>query len=501
MDNREALIRLAGISKHYGGVKAVDCVSISITRGEIHALVGENGAGKSTLGKVIAGSVPPNEGTIEFDGEIVQFSSPRQALSRGIAMLDQELAMVPDRSVLDNVFLGSELSSAGFLRKRDQRNKYEELVERSGFDLDPDVAVGRLRTADQQKVEILRALARDARLIVMDEPTAPLTPHEAGQLYGVVRDLRQAGTTIVFVSHFLQEVLDLADSVTVMRDGRLVQTSPAREETPTSLVAAMLGRSMSLGFPERRPPKAAEPVFELKELSSPGRFEGVSLSLCPGEILAMAGLVGSGKSEIARAVFGMDPDVEGEVLVGSRSVKIRSPVGAIKHGIGLIPESRKDDGLVMMRSVTENMSLPHLRKVSRSGFVRPLLERTKVGGVIEQVDVRSTGADAAVSTLSGGNQQKVLIGKWLIDPPRVLIADEPTRGVDVGAKRAIYELLTSLAASGMAILLISSEIEEVLGLSHRVAVLRRGRISAMFSAGEASEERVLAAAFGTEGES
>ncbi len=493
-----AHVELRDVSKHYGGVQAVRDVSLRIARGSIHAIVGENGAGKSTVSKMIAGVIAPSAGELLVDGEPVQFHSPRQALASGIAMIDQELAMVPARSVMDNIFLGAESRRGALLNLRAQRKRFRELIERTGFDLDGDAPVGSLRVAEQQKVEILRAIAREADLIIMDEPTAPLTQVESDQLYEIIRGLRDGGTTILYISHFLDEVLQISDTVTVMRDGQHVSTRPSAEETEASLVRAMLGRSLELTFPERRPcDPAADPVLEVRGLSAAGRFQDVSFDLRPGEIVGMAGLIGSGRTEVVRAVFGADPVDHGEILLDGRRVRFHSPRKAIANGLVMLPESRKDDGLVMVRSVAENTVMAHLGDVSSSGLLRGDRQRQAVDRLLADLDVRTSSPDAPVSSLSGGNQQKVLFAKCLMGSPRVLLIDEPTRGVDVGAKRAIYDLIVSLAAEGMALLVVSSELEEVLGLAHRVLVMRRGRLVAEMPADAADEETVLAAAFGT----
>jgi ABC-type sugar transport system ATPase subunit len=492
-------IELQGVDKNYGGVRAARDVSFSIRRGSIHALVGENGAGKSTVSKMIAGVVEPTGGRVLLDGAPVAFDSPRQALSAGIAIIDQELAMVPSRSVADNVFLGAESRTGGRIDARLHRKRFGKLLQQTGFDLDPNARVGTLRVADQQKVEIMRALAREAQLIIMDEPTAPLTQVESDQLYEIIAGLRDQGTTILYISHFLDEVLQISDTVTVMRDGQHVQTTPSADETQATLVRAMLGREVDLTFPEKRPvPADADPVLEVRDLSSAGRFANVSLSIRPGEIVGMAGLIGSGRTEVVRAIFGADARHAGEVLVDGRPVRPGSPRAAIARGINMLPESRKDDGLVMCRSISENTVLTDLPAVSRGGILRPAKERTAVDRLMGELDVRSSGSAALVSSLSGGNQQKVLFARCLMTNPRVLLVDEPTRGVDVGAKRAIYGLIAGLAERGMAVLVVSSELPEVLGLAHRVLVMRRGRLVADIPADDADEESVLSAAFGTQ---
>jgi len=491
-------IELRGVSKNYGGVQAVRDVSLEIARGSVHAIVGENGAGKSTVSKIIAGVIPPSLGELRVAGQPADFASPRQALAAGIAMIDQELAMVPARSVIDNIFLGAESRRLGRLDTRAQRRRFEELIEQTGFNLDGDQHVRSLSVADQQKVEILRAIARDAELIIMDEPTAPLTQVEADQLYEIISDLRKGGTTILYISHFLDEVLQISDTVTVMRDGLHVSTKPAAEETEASLVRGMLGRSLELAFPQRRAcDPASAPVLEVRGLTAAGRFADVSFDLRPGEIVGMAGLIGSGRTEVLRAVFGADPVDSGEILLGGTQLRARSPRALIDRGLVMLPENRKDDGLVMCRSVAENTVMAHLDDVSTNGLVRRDRQRKAVGKLMKDLDVRTSSPDAPMSSLSGGNQQKVLFAKCLMGNPRVLLVDEPTRGVDVGAKRAIYDLITSLAEEGMAVLVVSSELEEVLGLAHRVLVMRRGRLVANLDAADADEETVLSHAFGT----
>jgi rhamnose transport system ATP-binding protein len=489
-------VEVRGISKRYGGARALDDVSVSIAAGEIHALVGENGAGKSTLGKIIAGAVTADGGEILFDGRPAVLRSPRDAIRHGVALIHQELALAPAMSVLDNVFLGVEPTHGGVLDRRDQRDRFRELAERIGFLHGPSVRVETLRVADQQKIEVLRALVRNARLIVMDEPTAALTRTEADRLLEMVRDLRRDGVTVIYVSHLLADVLALCDTVTVLKDGRHVETAPAAERTVEGLVTAMLGRSLDLIFPERVPPPADAPVvLSVRGLSRPPAFEDVSFEIRAGEIVGLAGLVGSGRTEITRAIFGADPAI-GTVELAGRVLPRRSPARGIRGGLALLPESRKEQGLVMMRPVTENVTIAHLGEVTEAGVVQIRRERRLVTNVLRAVDARAASHSMPVSALSGGNQQKTAIAKWLVRTPTVLLADEPTRGIDVGAKMAIYELIKDLAAKGLGVLLISSELEEVIGLAHRVLVIRAGRLVAELTGGEANEETVMRAAFG-----
>jgi len=494
-------VELKEISKSFGGTHALEGVSLTIGRGSIHALVGENGAGKSTLGKIIAGVHAPDSGQLLLSGEPVHFNSPRAAISHGVNLIAQELAILPSLTVAQNVFLGVEPSQAGFQHRRELRRRFRELADSVGFELDGDARAGALRTADQQKVEILRALCRNAELIVMDEPTAALSRPDVEALHTVIRRLASGGTTVVLVSHFLNEVLELADQVTILRDGRLVHTVPAAGQTEETLMSAMLGRSLDATFPAKRlAPADARTVLEVRDLVAAG-VNGVSFDLRAGEIVGLAGLVGAGRTEVARAIYRANRVRGGTVGVargdGDGTVNVTgSPRSALRVGVAMIPESRKEQGLLLGRSVRENVSLSTLRAVSRGGVVLPGPERRIVRGVLSRVDVRGGGIGVPATALSGGNQQKLLFGRSLLRDPRVLIADEPTRGVDVGAKRAIYELLTSLTDSGMGVVLISSDVEEILGLAHRVLVMRGGRVTAELTGDDITEARILGAAFG-----
>ena len=498
-------VELQDVSKSFGGTHALEGVSLAIGHGSIHALVGENGAGKSTLGKIIAGVHSPDHGQLLLAGEPVRFRSPRDAISRGVILIAQELATVPSLTVAENVFLGVEPRHAGFQKRRELRRRYIELAASVGFELDAEANVGSLRTADQQKVEILRALCRNAQLIVMDEPTAALSQPDAKALHVVIRQLARSGTTVVLVSHFLGEVLELADEVSILRDGRLVQTVPAAGQTEDSLLSAMLGRSLDATFPPKRPVPADAPVaLSVRGLTAPG-VNDVSFDLRAGEVLGLAGLVGAGRTELARAVYRANRPGAGTVRVAGVAGRARAasmvsvtgtPRTAMRAGLAMIPESRKEQGLLLGRSVSENVTLSSLAQLSRAGMVRPRPERRAVRDMLTRVDVRGGGQAMVASALSGGNQQKLLFARSLLRDPRVLIADEPTRGVDVGAKRAIYELLASLTESGLGVLLISSDVEEILGLAHRVLVMRAGRIVAELTGDEATESAVIGAAFG-----
>jgi ABC-type sugar transport system ATPase subunit len=473
-------------------------VSISVAGGSVHALVGENGAGKSTLGQIISGAVTLGVGEMRLRGERVQFSHPRDALTAGVALVHQEIALAPSMTVSENIFLGAEPSSRLVLRRGELRRRLAELMEETGLMLDPDQQVGDLRVGEQQIVEILRALVRDVDLIVMDEPTAPLSPTEVDHLKQVIGGLRESGKTIVYISHKLEEVLDLADTVSVLKDGKLVETRPATGTSTDHLITAMLGRALSSAFPEKRlPPADAPVVLEARGLCRDDLLDDVSFSLKAGEVVGFAGLVGSGRTEVARAVFGADPLTSGTLTLRGQEVSFHSCRDAVDAGVAMLPEDRKHQGLVMNGSIRENLTLPSLSALCRRGVLSRRLERQAANDLVEMVDVRGAGVELPISSLSGGNQQKVALGKWLHRPPQVFILDEPTRGVDVGAKRSIYDLIVELAAGGMAVMVISSELLEVRELAHRIMVMHRGRIVAEL-AGDAGEEQILSAAFGRE---
>jgi simple sugar transport system ATP-binding protein/ribose transport system ATP-binding protein len=488
-------LELEDVSKHFGGVRALQGVTVAVQRGSVHALVGENGAGKSTLGRIVAGILVPDGGALLLDGAPVSFRSPREALDRGIAAMAQDPSIVPQLTVAENVFLGTEPRRGGFIRRRGLRRAYERLAASAGFELRGETPAGRLRTAEQQKIEILRALSRDATTIVMDEPTAALSAPETVQLHEIVRSLAAAGKTIILISHFLREVLELATVVTILRDGHVIRTAPTSDETEESLVLGMLGRPLTSAFPPKvHPPLDAPVLLSVKNLRAPGVADA-SFEVRAGEIVGLAGLVGAGRTEVARAIFGAPPPTGGEVTVGRGIALGANPRKSLGAGVVMIPESRKDQGLIFGRSVIENVTLARLGDVSRAGVVRRRVERRVATEMLNRCAVRGASYAAPVRALSGGNQQKVLFARMMLCNPRVVLADEPTRGVDVGAKRAIYDFLIELAEQGLGVVLISSELEEILGLAHRVLVMRRGRIVAELEGEAMTESAILAAAF------
>ena len=491
----EAALTASGIGVSFSGVAVLSDVSLDILPGEIHGLIGENGAGKSTLGKVLGGYYPASTGTLDVFGERAGTWDPLLALARGVAIMHQELQLVPELTVAENVFLGLEEHRWGVLRRTEAR-RLEELMAASGFRLDPNAIVARLPIADQQKIEILRALAREARIIVMDEPTSSLSRDEVSQLHVAMRKLRDEGRSIIYVSHFLNDILEVADRITVLRDGEHVKTAAAAGETRSTLVAAMLGGGKSeTPFPPRMRPADPEPVLQVSDLASRRGANGASLTVGRGEIVGLTGLVGSGRSEIARAIIGADPATGGDVRVRGEPYRKRSIRRSAALGMVMSPEDRRKQGLVMTMRTSSNMTLPHLARFAPAGVMKRRLERSRAMRLIEHFQVRPPDADGDVATYSGGNQQKILISKWLMENPDIVILDEPSRGVDVGARERIHFAIAELAAGGAGVLLISSEIEEVLGLAHRAYLADGGRIVEEVIPEESSEADLLALLF------
>ncbi|NEE03354.1 sugar ABC transporter ATP-binding protein [Phytoactinopolyspora halotolerans] len=470
------LVEVRGVSKRFGGTQALDDVSVSLAPGEVHAFVGENGAGKSTLGKVVAGLYSADSGRLLVGGREVQRWDPLRAQQAGVAMIAQELSLVPELTVAENVFLGVEEHRLGILRGT-LAARFARLEDEVGFGLPPRARVRELRLADQQKVEIMRSLARDARVIVMDEPTSSLTTHETQRLHRLIQHLKAQDRTIVYVSHFLDAVFEVSDTISIMRDGRLVRSAPAMQETKRSVVEGMLGRRLDATFPPRPATVSAEvaPILQVSDLASERGARGASLAVRPGEIVGLLGLVGSGRTEIARAIFGADRVTGGDVCFDGERITGKRPRDAISRGMVFVPEDRHHQGLVLDRSVKENVSLAFLDRFSRHGIIATRDERHAVTDMVQSLQMRPPAIDLPVAGFSGGNQQKALLSKWLIGQPRLVILDEPTRGVDIGAKFTIYEAITALARRGVAVLLISSEHEEVLNLSHRAYLVIDGR--------------------------
>jgi ABC-type sugar transport system ATPase subunit len=484
-------VTFESITKRFPGALALEDVSFEVTAGSCHALCGENGAGKSTLGKILAGIYRPDEGRLAVFGQPVSFRGPEDALAAGIGMVHQELAFCENLSVAENLCLGTLPSKSGFLSREAMRKRAEEMLAVIGASMDVDRRVGNLTTGQQQMLQIAIAVARSARVIVFDEPTSSLSQHEAEKLYDLIARLRAHGVTSIYVSHRMEEIFLLCDTVTVMRDGRHVATKPVRDLNPAELVHMMIGRRLEEYFPGHVTGAPGDELLRVEGLSSPGRFHDVSFSVRAGEVVGFAGLVGAGRSEVAHALFGLDSQATGRVWIQGRALQIRSPADAMRAGIGLVPEDRKRQGLVLSMSALGNTTLAILQTLARLSFIRHRSERALAASYFERLQVRASGLDAATAGLSGGNQQKLVLAKWLAARSRVLILDEPTRGVDVGAKAEIHALIDQLAANGSAVVLISSELPEVLNLSTRIMVLREGHIAGELSRAEANQYAVM----------
>jgi rhamnose transport system ATP-binding protein len=487
---------LRGISKRFGATQALDDVSLTLLPGEIHALVGENGAGKSTLVKILAGIHQPDSGTILLDGESIQIAGPGQARSFGIAVVHQEPRLFPDLTVAENVFLGHAPSGRfGTIDWGSTRRSAQALFQQLDVKFDVEAPVRGLSMADQQLIEIAKSLSVDARVLILDEPTASLSAHEVDRLFTIVRRLRDRGVSILFVSHRLDEVFALCDRATVFRDGRHVITTETSALTTADLVRHMVGRAVSL-FPKVETP-TGDVLLEVEHLSRAGAFRDISFSVRSGEIVGFAGLVGAGRTEVARVLFGIDARDAGEIRLGGTPVTYHSPSEAMTGGIAYLPEDRHQEGLVLDFSIAQNVTLPILPRLFPRLLVRSSTERRVANEYTKQFNVRMTGVDQLVGSLSGGNQQKVVLAKWLASKPRVLILDEPTRGIDIGAKVEVHRIIGELAASGLGIILISSDLPEVLAMSDRILVLHEGRLTAEIGRNQATEERVMFAATGS----
>lgn len=486
------VVRLSGIEKSFGPIRVLRSIDLEFRAGEVRGIVGENGAGKSTVGKIIGGYYSFDQGRLEVFGEAASNWTPRRALQHGIAMIHQELQLVPALTVAENVFLGIEDNAAGVL-KGTEAARFRELDKRCNFGLDPSATVRDLRIADRQKVEIMRAIARDARVIIMDEPTSSLTADEAERLHEVIAWLAADGRTVIYVTHFLDHALANCHRITVMRDGQVVRTADARDETKASLVEAMLGESADVAFPAipAAPDASVAPLLEVKGIATDTGLSDLSLAVRPGEIVGLIGLVGSGRSETLRAIFGADPIMSGEIRIAGERYDAPSPTASVEKGLVLIPEDRRKQGLVLTQVVRPNVSLPHLARIARWGVVRQREEKQRTKTLIEHLSVTPSAVDGRVALYSGGNQQKVLLSKWMFDKPRIVLLDEPSRGVDIGARRRIHDFVVELAAGGAAVLLVSSEIEEVLGLAQRAYLMRAGRIIGEIDARTAKLDDVM----------
>jgi ribose transport system ATP-binding protein len=488
------LVRMSGVAKAFSGVTVLDDVDFDLRAGETHALLGGNGAGKSTLMKILEGVYTLDRGTIELDGEPVELGSPQAARRHGVAMIFQELSLVPTLTVAQNIYLTRESRTrAGLLDDRALERRAGELLAELGVDVDPRTEVRRLGAASMQLVEIAKALSQDARVLIMDEPTASLARSEVEALFRIIGRLKERGMAIVYITHRLEEVMAVADRVTVLRDGRLVGTRPTSELDVEALIELIVGSAVEQGLErgERSVDRSATPLLSLRGVSTPTGLEGIDLDLHAGEIVGIAGLMGSGRSELARAVFGVDALSAGEIRLRGERVRIRRPADAIEHGIVLVPEDRRTQGLVLGHSVERNLTLALLRRLSRGGLLDDDAGAAVAERYVARLGIRTRSLDTPVRRLSGGNQQKVVLAKWLATEPDVLILDEPTVGVDVNTRSEIADLVRGLAEQGKAVLVISSELAEVLALADRILVLREGRVHRCVGRAEVADEPEL----------
>ncbi|MBK8025902.1 MAG: sugar ABC transporter ATP-binding protein [Chloroflexi bacterium] len=493
----EPLLTLKDVSKSFPGVRALQGVHFDMMPGEVHALLGENGAGKSTLIKIISGVHEPDTGEIRLDGKPVHLTNPREAQAVGIATIYQELSLYPELTVAENIFMGHaprrQLGPMKVINWAEMSSRAKEILASLNIhDLDVRRKVGSLSVGNRQRVEIAKALSINARILIMDEPTAALTEADVIRLFEIVRLLRQRGVAIIYISHRLGEVFELADRVTVLRDGQYIGTNAVKDVTPDHLISMMVGRTIDNLFPKLDTTVGA-PVLEVRSLWNKPLCRDVSFQVCAGEIVGLAGLVGSGRSEVAQTIFGITPAQSGEIILNGRPIRVRNPGDAMKHGIAYVPEDRGTQGLIREMRIRENVSLAVLKTLTETGFINRRAERELAAHAIEQLGIRAYSPEQLVSKLSGGNQQKVVVSKWLASKPKVLIMDEPTRGVDVGAKAEIHRLISELASQGLAILMISSELPEVLGMSDRVLVMREGRIVAEFARKDATQQNIVSA--------
>ncbi len=494
----EPLLALRGITKRFGAIQALAGIDFELFAGEVHALVGENGAGKSTLIRVIAGAHEPDEGTLVVRGQRIERLTPHRARALGIAVLHQQSALFGELSVAENLFLGRD---GACLRWKRRNERAREVLASIGAEIDPLERCGALGPAQRKEVEIARALLAEAPILVLDEPTAVLPAEEAERLLATVARLRERGIGVLYISHRLEEVERIAERITVLRDGRTVWSGPARAVTRAELVRHMVGREFEATRRVRARPAAQPAALVIRQLGCARLgLADIDLELRPGEILGLGGLVGAGRSELAACLFGLEKIDAGSIELAGRPFRPRSPREAIQRGLVLVPEDRAHDGLVLAATVRENAALPWLARLAPGGWIRRDRERALAQGVVSTMGVRA-GLEARAGSLSGGNQQKLALGKWLVEPPRVLILDEPTQGVDVGGRAEIHAQIDALAARGVAILLVSSDIAELLALSDRVAVLRRGRVAGMLAGEQLGAENVLALALGVEGAS
>ena len=489
-------IKMSGINKAFGGNPVLRDAGFELSDGEIHALMGENGAGKSTLMKILTGVYTKDAGEVFVDGQEVCYKNPQEAEKAGIVFIHQELNVLFDMTVEENMFLGKEISNKfGVCDKQAMRAEVKKILDTLGVNISPAASMDTLSIGQQQMIEIAKALMVDAKVIIMDEPTAALTQKETEVLFGVVRSLKEKGVSIVYISHRMEEIFELCDRITILRDGQYIGTREISKTDMTEVVKMMIGREIGERYPERDV-KVGDVAFEVKNLNCPGVFSDISFQVRAGEVLGVAGLMGAGRTEIMQSIFGNMPNVTGQIFVEGKEVHNKNPEQAMKNGIGFITEDRKTEGLMLEESIMKNIAITNLGRISRHGVLNRKSEMDMVKSGIEELHIKCTGPEHYCNKLSGGNQQKVVFAKWIFTDPKVLILDEPTRGVDIGAKKEIYSIINDLAAQGVAIIMVSSELPEVLGMSDRIMVITEGKIGGFIDRQDANQENVMILATG-----
>ncbi len=491
-------IEMRGIDKSFGGNAVLKNAGFLLDDGEVHALMGENGAGKSTLMKILTGVYTKDAGQVIVDGKEVCYNNPQEAEKAGIVFIHQELNVLFDLTVEENMFLGKEIKKVfGICDRKAMRKRVQEILDMLGVDIDPTQRMDELSIGQQQMIEIAKALMVDAKVLIMDEPTAALTQSETEVLFKVVNSLRQKGVSIVYISHRMEEIFELCDRITILRDGTYIDTKRIADIDMNDIVKMMIGREIGERYPVRNS-KIGDVAFEVKNLNCPGAFENVSFEVRAGEVLGVSGLMGAGRTEIMQAIFGNMPNVTGQLFLDGKEIKNKNPQQAIQNGIGFITEDRKVEGLMLEESIMKNISLANLGRISNGGVINKKKEQELVNKGIEELRIRCFGPQHECNNLSGGNQQKVIFAKWIYTNPKVLILDEPTRGVDIGAKKEIYNIINELAAKGVAIIMVSSELPEVLGMSDKVMVVREGEVRGILNKEEANQESIMTLATGGE---
>jgi rhamnose transport system ATP-binding protein len=496
MGEQVPLVKAVGLYKAFEGVDVLKNASLDLLPGEIHALVGENGAGKSTLARIIGGVHTPRAGTVQVNGRTVHFHRPCDAIAQGIALIHQEPLTFPDLSVAENIFIGRQPRRHGRIDWNAVHREAAEILESLGVKIDPRAKVRGLSIADQQMVEMASALSQHAKILLMDETTAALTPSEVERLFGILRQLRDRGAALAFIGHRLEEIFEICDRITVLRDGEIVGQRLTKETSIDEILRLMVGRPLAALFAKDVKHAIGSIALETRRLTCAGQFSDITLQVRAGEVVGLAGLVGAGRTEVARAIFGIEKIDAGEIRIGGQAVQVAGPRGAMKKGLALVPEERQRHGLLMPMSVWQNTTLAIVDRLARFGWRRDAMARDVARIGVKRLDVKLRGIDQPIRELSGGNQQKVVLSKWLATKPKVMLLDEPTRGIDISAKAEVHRLVSELAAEGMAVLMISSDLLEVLAMSDRILVMREGRIVAEFPREEATAERVIAAATG-----